>query len=149
MRPSRQAQRPKMAEGRSDREVAQKDVDARWTKKGSKNIFGYKNHACVDVKHKLIQGYVTTPASDGDITVMEELTDPRQRNKPLYADSAYRSKDAEKLLRKRKIKPRMQFKRQKGKELTSYQKTENKQRSKVRARVEHVFGSMVNELGGK
>ena len=139
----------KWQEDEATAKLRQKDVDARWTKKGSKNIFGYKNHACVDVKHKLIQGYVTTPASDGDITVMEELTDPRQRNEPLYADSAYRSKDAEKLLRKRKIKPRMQFKRQKGKELTSYQKTENKQRSKVRARVEHVFGSMANELGGK
>ena len=35
------------------------DVDARWTKKGGDKFYGYKNHAKVDTKSKLIDGYVT------------------------------------------------------------------------------------------
>ena len=66
----------KWQEDEATAKLGQKDVDARWTKKGAKSIY-----AGVDVKHKLIQGYVTTPASDGDITVMEELTDPRRGRK--------------------------------------------------------------------
>ena len=32
--------------------------------------------------------------------------------------------------------------------LTEAQKSSNKEKSRVRARIEHVFGSMTNELGG-
>ena len=34
--------------------LRQKDVDARWTKKGSKNYYGYKNHIAVDRESKFI-----------------------------------------------------------------------------------------------
>lgn len=30
----------------------QKDLDAKWTRKGSKSLFGYKRHVVVDVGHK-------------------------------------------------------------------------------------------------
>jgi len=41
------------------------------------------------------------------------------------------------------------FKRPKDQPLTSYQKRENKCLAKVRARVEHVFGSLETAIGGK
>ena len=36
---------------------AQKDVDARWTKKHGKSHFGYKNHVSADRRHKLVRRY--------------------------------------------------------------------------------------------
>ena len=36
---------------------SQKDTDARWTKKGGQDYFGYKNHVCVDSKSKLIKNF--------------------------------------------------------------------------------------------
>ncbi len=43
-----------------------KDVDDRWTKKGGDTFYGYKNHAKVDTKSKLIDYYVVTDASVHD-----------------------------------------------------------------------------------
>lgn len=129
--------------------LRQKDTDARWTKKNGKSIYGYKNHICVDVKHKLVQGYAVTSAKVHDSVVAEDLVDPTQPGEGMYADAAYRSSDFDQALRQQGIKSRVIFKRQKEQELTRYQTRENKKRSKVRARVEHVFGSMQNELGGK
>src|SRR5262249_29381147 len=39
---------------------AQKDKDARWTKKNEQSFYGYKNHISVDRKHKLIRRYAET-----------------------------------------------------------------------------------------
>jgi hypothetical protein len=38
---------------------AQKDKDARWTKKSDASFFGYKNHLGVDKAHKLIRKWDT------------------------------------------------------------------------------------------
>ena len=40
--------------------LAQKDVDARWTKKNDESFYGYKSHVGVDKAHKLIR----TPHSE-------------------------------------------------------------------------------------
>ena len=53
----------------------QKDCDARWTKKNNEVHYGYKNHAKVDAKSKLVGAYATTPASVHDSQVLEELVD--------------------------------------------------------------------------
>lgn len=45
---------------------AQKDTDARWTKKNKANHFGCKNHVKTDVKSKLITKYLVTDASVHD-----------------------------------------------------------------------------------
>ena len=136
-------------EDQATAKLRQKDVDARWTKKNGRSVFGYKNHICVDVGCKLIRGYVTTPANVHDVMVLEELLDPTQRQRPLYADAAYRSKEVERVLRTHRIHSRVTFKRTKNQPLTSYQARENKRRSKVRARVEHVFGALETAIGGK
>ena len=39
---------------------AQKDTDARWTKKRGASYYGYKNHVNVDREHKFIRGYEVT-----------------------------------------------------------------------------------------
>ena len=41
--------------------MAQKDIDARWTKKRDETHYGYKDHVKVDADSKLILDYVATP----------------------------------------------------------------------------------------
>lgn len=43
--------------------LAQKDTDARWTKKGDELHYGYKDHTKVDADSKLITEYSVTPAN--------------------------------------------------------------------------------------
>lgn len=122
-------------EDQATAKLRQKDVDARWTQKNGKSFYGYKLHANVDVKHKLIRGLAVTPAQVADVTALQDLVDPTQKSQPLYADAAYRSAEEERELRALDIRSRVTFKRSKGEELTSYKKRENKKRAKVRARV--------------
>jgi IS5 family transposase len=46
--------------------LAQKDVDARWTKKNNNVFYGYKSHIKADTKTKLIEEYIVTDASMHD-----------------------------------------------------------------------------------
>ena len=75
--------------------------------------------------------------------------DPTQKGQPLYADAAYRAEEVEHALRAHRIHSRVAFNRTKDWPLTSYQMRENKRRAKVRARVEHVFGTLETAIGGK
>ena len=73
----------------------QKDKDARWTKKHGRSHFGYKNHVNVDRKHKLVRRYAVTSASVHDSQQFEGLLDPENTASTVWADSAYRSQEAE------------------------------------------------------
>lgn len=123
---------------------SQKDVDARWAKKGNTSYFGYKNHVNVDQENKLIQSYSVTNASVHDSQVFEELLDQSEneegKKRPIYADSAYRSEDHEVMLEGHKIESQVCEKGTRNHPLTEEQKESNHEKSKVRARVEHVFG---------
>ncbi len=76
--------------------LAQKDGGARWAKKGDEAHFGYKNHVNVDDEHKRVQSYAVTDAAVHDSQVFDELldhtVDDKGDKRPVYADSAYRSK---------------------------------------------------------
>ena len=52
---------------------AQKDTDARWTKKNNVSYFGYKNHTKLDAGSKFIVKYSTTDASVHDSQVTAAL----------------------------------------------------------------------------
>jgi IS5 family transposase len=54
---------------------AQKDVDARWTNRHGKSRFGFKLHASVDKRYKLMREMVVTHAAVADTTVFESLLD--------------------------------------------------------------------------
>ena len=126
---------------------AQKDTDARWTKKNNEVHFGYKDHATVDNAHKLIREYEVTSAEVHDSNVFEEiLTD--NTSKDVWADSAYRSEDHELTLDAMGYRSHVHKKGKKNKPLSERDKKANKRKSTIRVRVEHVFGSMTNEQGG-
>ena len=125
----------------------QKDTDARWAKKNQETHFGYKNHATVDNKHKLIRNYEVTSAEVHDSNVFVDLL-AENTSKDVWADSAYQSKKAERELAEKGMRSHVNKKGQKNKPLTDREKKANTTRSKIRVRVEHVFGSITNEQGG-
>ena len=126
----------------------QKDTDARWTKKHGKAHYGYKNHVNVDRRHKLIRRYTVTNAAVHDSQVVDDVLDDDNTATDVWADSAYRSAEMEKKLKERGLKSRIHRKAHRNRPLTEREKKGNKTRSKVRARVEHVFGAQANDMGG-
>lgn len=126
----------------------QKDTDARWTKKHGKSHFGYKNHVTVDRRHKLIRRYDVTDAAVRDSQVLEAVLDDTNTAKDVWADSAYRSAETEETLAERGLKSRVNRKAHRNRPLSEREKTGKRTRSKVRARVEHIFGARTNDMGG-
>ena len=127
--------------------AAQKDIHARWTKKRGKSYFGYKDHVSVDVKHKLIRDYETTDASVHDSNHFEDLLDVDNTSVDVWADSAYRSQEHLGNLSEMGFREHIQRKGTRGHALTEREKSGNRTRSRVRSRVEHVFGAMLSKAG--
>jgi IS5 family transposase len=128
---------------------AQKDKDARWTKKNQQSYFGYKNHINVDVKYKFVRQYEVSDASVHDSQMLGNVLDGKNKGDGLWADSAYRSEEREKVLKLMGFESHIHERGYRNKALSEAQKEENREKSRIRARVEHVFGTFVNTMGGK
>ena len=129
--------------------LCQKDTDAAWTKKNSKTYFGYKNHVNVDVQHKLIRAWEVTSAAVHDSLMLPVLLDANNSSSKVYGDSAYRSKQTEQDLVEEGYCSEIHRKGSRGRKLSEREKQGNKTKSRIRARVEHVFGVMSRRAGGK
>lgn len=132
----------------SDKKCSHKDIDARWTTKNDEHYYGYKNHVKTDIDTKLITKYTTTSASVHDSQELKNLIGKEDQNKKLYADSAYRSKETELMLAKKNIKSMILEKGHRNNPLTEAQNKSNKRKSKIRVRVEHIFGFIENSMNG-
>lgn len=136
-------------EGWNDNKLRQKDTDAQWVKHNGKNYFGFKNHVKADSKTKLITGYKATAANTHDSEVLEELLNKKEdTHQRLHADSAYRSEAIEQACLKKGIISCIHEKGYRNHPLTKRQQRRNWTKSKVRARVEHIFGFMTNTMHG-
>jgi len=124
--------------------LSQKDTDARWMTKNNERHYGYKNHINVDAYTKLITKFSVSSAAPHDSTELEHLVD--ENDTILYADSAYRSTKIEEYLQEKNCKSHVHEKGYRGKPLDVEQKLRNSMKSKIRARVEHVFGYMTNSM---
>ena len=133
-------------EGWSENKKAQKDTDARWTKKNGKSFFGYKNHISVDVKHKFVRKYAVTSAEVHDSNIFEELLSCNT-SRDVYADSAYRSEEKLKQLKNNGYRERINRKGTRNRKLTEWEKRGNRTKSKIRSRIEHVFGIQAQRAG--
>lgn len=118
----------------------QKDCDARWTKKNNEVHYGYKNHAKVDAKSKLVSAYTTTPASVHDSQVFEDLVS--EEDQAVFADSAYQSESSCEYLLKKNCQNFILFKATRNHPLDDEERATNKMRSRIRVRCEHIFGRM-------
>jgi transposase, IS5 family len=124
----------------------QKDVEARWTKKNDERHYGYKNHVKADAQSKLIEKYVVTDASVHDSQLLEPLVDGSEGE--VYADSAYRSAETEAMLAQKHVASQIHERAYRNRPLSAAQQQANRQKSKIRARIEHVFGYMSQSMKG-
>jgi len=128
--------------------LSQKDIDAKWTKKNNETYYGYKDHVKTDKKSKLIDKYKVTDASVHDSQPLEELLEEKDADQPLHADSAYTGENQEKTIEDKKLTNCVNEKGYRNNPLTEQQKAKNKEKSRIRARVEHVFGFIKNSMHG-
>jgi len=139
-----------MPEGWEDEphKLAQKDLDARWAKKGAETHYGYKNHVKADKASKIITNWRVTAANVNDIEMMLALLDEHDRE--LWADSGYTKAAYVELLKKYypDLVLHINEKAEANRPLTEEQKANNREKSRVRVRVEHVFGHMHTSMGG-
>jgi len=127
----------------------QKDMDARWTEKNGVNFFGYKDHVKQDAKSKLIVKYRVTDASVHDSQATETLLEKeKDKGEDFYADSAYSGEPQEKIISKNEMNNKVCEKGRRNHPLTEEQKENNREKSRVRSRVEHIFGFMEMNMNG-
>jgi IS5 family transposase len=132
----------------NEHKLAQKDLDARWTKKNNISYYGYKNHVKTDSKSKIITNYVVTDASVHDSQVLDNLIDSKDEAQPLWADSAYTGEKQETTIENKKMINEVCEKGYKNAPLTQTQKDNNTTKSRTRSRVEHIFGFMEMSMNG-
>lgn len=136
---------PKSFKGNKHK-LRQKDTDARWTKKNNISYFGYKNHVKSDAKYKIILQYEVTVASEHDSQPAPDLLNEQDRGEPFFADSAYQTPEIKEKLAALKMEDQVVEKGYRNNPLNEEQKKNNKEKSKTRARVEHIFGFMYNSM---
>lgn len=123
-----------------------KDIDARWTKKRNETHYGYKGHFKADKKTKLIETYATTDASVHDSNMVEPLLEERDKGQNLFLDAGYEGQGE--IVEKNGMTPVICEKGHRNHPLTDEQKKNNRTKSKVRCRIEHIFGFVENAMHG-
>ena len=122
-----------------------RDPQMHQTKKGNQWYFGMKAHIGVDSKSKQIHSVAATAANVHDSQVLEDLLHGEETR--VWGDSAYTGQ-TEVI---RQAAPYAQdFTHAKGRRnqpLSEAAKARNRTKSKVRAKVEHVFGVMKRVFG--
>jgi len=142
--------------------LRQKDRDARWTVKFSKArpredgveqrdlavpAFGYKNHISTDRRHGLIRKWTVTDAAAHDGARLKDLLDKSNTASAVWADTAYRSKKNEASMEKNGFVSQVHRKKPKGRPMPERTSKANGRKSKVRAKVEHVFAAQKHRMG--
>lgn len=127
---------------------SQKDLDARWTKKNNVSYYGYKNHVKVDAKSKLIVKYEVTDASVHDSQVLENLLDEKDVDEDFSGDSAYSGENQRNIISQKEMNDKTCKKGCRNNPLTEQEIATNREKSRIRSRVEHVFGFMEGSMNG-
>ena len=128
--------------------LRRKDCDARWTRKNGQSHYGDKNHINVDRRHKLVRDHDVSDAAVHDRQVLDQILNDDNTASDVWADSADRSAEIKEKLKDKGLRSRIHRKGKRNKPLSDREKKGNKTRSKVRVRVEHVFGARSNDMGG-
>jgi IS5 family transposase len=131
--------------------IAHTDGDARWTMKHGKWFYGDKGHINADQKHKLIRAIEVTPANVDERVPLEKLIDADavrlDCGKTVHADKGYDAKATRELLNARRLRDGVAGKD----DAQRYDQTDNQRRnqklSRIRAKLEHVFGGWQKTMG--
>jgi IS5 family transposase len=122
-----------------------RDPEMHQTRKGKQWYFGMKAHIGVDSRSKLIHSVVATAANVHDSQVLDDLLHGEETR--VWGDSAYSGQQA--VLREHAPNAR-DFTQKKGsrhRSLSADERARNRTKSKVRAKVEHVFHVMKRQFG--
>ncbi|NDY93966.1 IS5 family transposase [Ideonella livida] len=137
-------------EGWSQKRLAHTDFDARCTKKHGKSYYGYKLHANVDARHKLVRKIKVTPAHADDGSALPSVIQGAESNtrNRLMADRGYDSQSNRDVSAHHGLQDRIARRATPGQVHKKRLKQRNAAISRVRSRVEHVFGAL-RQQGGK
>ena len=123
----------------------QRDPDMHQTRKGNQWFFGMKAHIGVDSKTKLIHSVVATPANVHDSVILGDLLHGEESR--VWGDSAYAGQGDAITANAPKAR---NFTNKKGSRyvtLSEADRSRNRNKSKVRAKVEHLFSVMKCRFG--
>ena len=95
------------------------------------------------------ENVVLTKKGEDDWRVTEPGDYKANTSNDVYADSAYRSAETERHLKARGFRSRIHKRGRRNRPLTEAEAAANTTKSKVRARIEHVFGAQENAPGGR
>lgn len=117
-----------------------KDVDASWTKKNNQTFYGYKMHVLAEAMNKFILYVTTTTAKVHDSQAIGDLLSDKDEGRKLFADSAYCGAPQQEITRSFGVEPEFCVKGRVNHPLTEEEQKENREKSKTRCRIEHIFG---------
>ena len=144
-------------------QLRQKDRDARWTVKTTKAKprgegetpmvdlaipeFGYQNHISADRRHRLIRRWLVTDAAAHAGARLADLLDAGNTASDVWADTGYRSRKNEALLRQRMLTSHIHRKKPTSRPMPPRTARANAKKSAIRAHVEHVFAEQKARMG--
>lgn len=126
-------------------EVSDKDLEAGWTKKQVKFIYGYKADVSSDIDTGLIKNVIATSGDVHDGEVFQQLLDGDEPE--VYADNAYGSAKNMKALEDNAIVDKVMFKSYRNKPKPKWQVDMNKVWGKTRGEIERIFGHWKTLMG--
>src|SRR5574337_2093536 len=115
----------------------ERDPEMHQTKKGNQGYFGMKAHIGVDSQTKLIHSVAATAANVYDSQVLPKLLHGQETR--VWGDAAYSGQREVIRQHAPKAKSFVQTKAHRHRPLRETERTRNRTKSKVRAKVEHVF----------
>ena len=123
----------------------QRDPEMKSTRKNNQYFFGLKVHIGSDVNSNTIHTASVTSANVADIDEMPKLI--RATDQVVFADAGYTSDTYKRGARHLGMVWKVNDKRKAKKNMSSSQKKQNRNNSKVRARVEHCFRIIKCQFG--
>lgn len=142
--------------------AAQKDIDARWTLKFAKAkplatgkpgidiaipSFGYKSSISICRAFGFIRKCKVTDGAHFDGRMLRDVVTNDNTASDVWADTAYRSQANEAWLKRQSRVSRIHRKKPRGKPMPERTARANAAKSKVRARVEHIFARQKDQMG--
>lgn len=123
----------------------QRDPEMHQTKKGKDWYFGMKAHVGVDSKNKIIHSVVVTPANVADSAVLPELLHGEETR--VWGDGAYQGQTEIIHQHAPRARDCTQRRCRYKDRIDEVERAKNRTKSRVRSRVEHVFGIMKLKFG--
>lgn len=123
----------------------ERDPEMRQTRKGKQWYFGMKAHIGVDSRSKLIHSVVATAANVHDSQVLPDLLHGKETR--VWGDSAYTGQKSVIAEKAPGAKDFTQAKGSRNRKLTEEERARNRNKSRVRAKVEHQFGIIKRQFG--